>query len=98
MWLSSAVDRTGVDIGSAFRWYGVERGRKNGDKVVEGWVLAEIYCRRLSGLDDKFVCNFKLVGDVVWEFVNNRPGYLRRNLGGFVWMGTDRLEFKIVQS
>ena len=39
-----------------------------------GWVLADVYARGLSGLEDKLVCCLKLAADVVgsgvWEFVD----------------------------
>ena len=41
----------------------MERGSCGGEKKSEGkeeWVLADVYCRRLSGLKDKLLYCFKL--------------------------------------
>ena len=33
--------------------------------VKVGWILIDVYAGRLSGLEDKLLCYFKLVGDMV---------------------------------
>ena len=52
------------------------------------WGLTDVETGGVSGLEDKLVCRFKLVVDVVWggvrQFVydTNRPAFLERDLVG----------------
>ena len=52
------------------------------------WRLADVKNKIVSGLEDKLVCSFKLVTDVVWGGVGyfvydaNRPAFLERDLVG----------------
>ena len=43
----------------AVRWGSVERGRARGEE----WVLADIYAGKLSGLEHKLICCFKLAAE-----------------------------------
>ena len=48
--------------------------------------LTDVETRGVSGLEDKLLCSFKLVADVVWSGVRyfvydtNRPAFLERDL------------------
>jgi hypothetical protein len=52
-----------------------------------GWVLVDVYTGRLPGLEDKLVCLFKLVVNMVrggiWELVCNAD---EKQSGG-IWCG-----------
>ena len=50
-----------------------------------GEILADFYAGGLSGLKDKSVHHFKLMADVVKEFVYDadRPAFLKRQQMGF---------------
>ena len=52
-----------VRLAIAIKWDSVEKGSDMVEKVR--WVLENVYARKLSELEDKFVYCFKLVMDMV---------------------------------
>ena len=45
----------------------IQNGKGGGEKRKGkmGWVLTEVYSRRPSGLDDKFIYSFKLMANML---------------------------------
>ena len=62
-----------VKLIGAYKWGGGQKWEVGEGKV--GWVLADVYARRLSVLGGKLACCFKLavdmVGSGIYKFVDN---------------------------
>ena len=63
----------------------------------------DVYTRKLSKLEDKLVCCFKLAADMInggiREFVEYTDGkaFLKESWRDLVWVSTSRLEFRNAQ-
>ena len=45
--------------------YGIKMGSGGQKKGSGGWVLVNIYARKLTGLEDKLICGVRLVLDII---------------------------------